>query len=143
MVGKHLEAGVGGRARLPPTSLPARRRDKHLEAVPRSRRAGGLDGIARKDALGLDTVGVQAKRYDPHGNPVQRPDLQAFVEALQGAQTTRGVFVTTGRFTQGARDYAASVGMRIVLGWGWVGAARRRVLSPATARVSCSGRRRP
>ena len=75
----------------------------------------GLDGIVRQDALGLDTVGVQAKRYDPHGNPVHRPDLQAFVGALQGAQTTRGVFVTTGRFTQGARDYAASVGVRIVL----------------------------
>jgi restriction system protein len=73
----------------------------------------GLDGIVRQDALGLDLVGIHAKRYE--GNPVQRPDIQAFVGALQGAQTNRGVFVTTGRFTSGARDYAESVGMSLVL----------------------------
>ena len=48
----------------------------------------GLDGIVRQDALGLDLVGVQAKRYDKD-KTVQRPDIQAFVGALQGAQTTR------------------------------------------------------
>src|SRR6478609_12241326 len=68
----------------------------------------GLDGIVRQDALGLDLVGVQAKRYDLV-NPVQRPALQAFVGALQGAQTNRGVFITTGRFTAGARQFAQSV----------------------------------
>jgi restriction system protein len=47
-------------------------------------------------------VGVQAKRYDKE-DTVQRPDIQAFVDALQGAQTSRGVFVTTGQFSPGAR----------------------------------------
>ena len=56
----------------------------------------GLDGIVRQDALGLDLVGVQAKRYD-RNNPVHRPEIQAFVGALKGAQTSRGVFVTTSR----------------------------------------------
>lgn len=74
----------------------------------------GLDGLVRQDALGLDLVGVQAKRYDPD-NPVQRPALQAFVGALQGAQTNRGVFVTTGRFTSGAVQFAQSVAMQLVL----------------------------
>jgi restriction system protein len=74
----------------------------------------GLDGLVRQDALGLDLIGVQAKRYDPD-NPVQRPALQGFVGALQGAQTNRGVFVTTGRFTQGARQFAESVAMQLVL----------------------------
>jgi restriction system protein len=46
---------------------------------------------------------------------VQRPDIQAFVGALQGAQTSRGVFVTTGRFSTGARQFADSVGMRLRL----------------------------
>lgn len=73
----------------------------------------GLDGLVRQDALGLDLVGVQAKRYDE--NPVQRPALQAFVGALQGAQTNRGVFVTTGRFTAGARQFAQSVAVQLVL----------------------------
>ena len=35
--------------------------------------------------------------------------------ALQGAQTNRGVFVTTGRFTSGARQFAQSVAMQLVL----------------------------
>jgi restriction system protein len=74
----------------------------------------GLDGIIRQDALGLDLVGVQAKQYG-QDRTVQRPDLQAFVGALQGAQTSRGVFVTTGRFSPGAREFAEQVAMRLVL----------------------------
>jgi len=74
----------------------------------------GLDGIIRQDALGLDLVGVQAKRYDRE-SAVQRPEMQAFVGALQGAQTSRGVFITTGRFSSGARLFADQVAMRLVL----------------------------
>ena len=74
----------------------------------------GLDGIIRQDALGLDLVGVQAKRYD-RDTAVQRPEMQAFVGALQGAQTSRGVFVTTGRFSRGAQQFAEQVAMRLVL----------------------------
>ncbi len=46
---------------------------------------------------------------------VHRPDMQAFVGALQGAQTNRGVFVTTGRFSTGARQFAEQVAVRLVL----------------------------
>lgn len=74
----------------------------------------GLDGIVRQDALGLDLVGVQAKRYDKD-NTVARPDIQAFVGALQGAQTSRGVFVTTGKFSLGAKQFAENVAMRLRL----------------------------
>lgn len=74
----------------------------------------GLDGLVRQDALGLDLVGVQAKRYDKD-TTVGRPDIQAFVGALQGAQTSRGVFVTTGKFSPGARQFAENVAMRLRL----------------------------
>jgi restriction system protein len=74
----------------------------------------GLDGLVRQDALGLELIGVQAKRYDKD-QTVMRPALQAFVGALQGAQTSRGVFVTTGRFSVGARQFAENVAMRLVL----------------------------
>ncbi|KAA8957418.1 restriction endonuclease [Mycobacterium sp.] len=74
----------------------------------------GLDGLVRQDALGLDLIGVQAKRYGKE-NTVLRPEIQAFVGALQGAQTNRGVFVTTGRFSDGARHFADSVGMQLRL----------------------------
>lgn len=74
----------------------------------------GLDGIVRQDALGLELVGVQAKRYDKE-SAVNRPEIQAFVGALQGAQTSRGVFVTTGRFSPGAIQFAEGVSMRLIL----------------------------
>ena len=73
----------------------------------------GLDGLIRLDPLGLDVVYVQAKRYtDRH---VGRPDIQAFVGALHGAQASRGVFITTSRFSSDARDYAERVNARLVL----------------------------
>lgn len=44
-----------------------------------------------------------------------RPEMQAFAGALQGAQTSRGVFVTTRRYSPGARQFADNVSMRLVL----------------------------
>jgi restriction system protein len=88
-------------------------RESLLEHTGRSGDAG-LDGLVRQDALGLELVGVQAKKYDKV-EAVGRPELQAFVGALQGAQTTRGVFVTTARFSLGARQFADGVSMRLVL----------------------------
>lgn len=75
---------------------------------------GGLDGIVRQDALGIDLVGVQAKRYDKAA-AVQRPEVQAFAGALDMAQTSRGVFVTTGRFSSGAKEYAMGISKRMIL----------------------------
>jgi restriction system protein len=60
----------------------------------------GMDGIIRQDALGLDVVYVQAKRYAAD-RTVQRPDVQAFAGALQGAQASRGIFIATTRFFSG------------------------------------------
>lgn len=74
----------------------------------------GIDGIIDQDVLGLSRVYVQAKRYAPD-NPVGRPDIQSFVGALHGQQANQGVFITTGRFSRGATDYAASVPTRVVL----------------------------
>lgn len=74
----------------------------------------GLDGIIHQDALGLDLVGVQAKCYEP-SKTIGRPVIQSFVGALQGAQTHRGVFVTTARFSTDAKRYAENVPVRLVL----------------------------
>lgn len=75
---------------------------------------GGIDGIVDQDALGLSRIYVQAKRYALDAS-VGRPEIQAFVGALHGAQASQGVFITTGRFSSGAREYAGSVASRIVL----------------------------
>lgn len=74
---------------------------------------GGLDGLVRLDPLGLDVVYVQAKRYTDR--TVGRPDIQAFVGALHGAQASWGIFITTSRFSADARDYAERVNARLVL----------------------------
>jgi restriction system protein len=75
---------------------------------------GGVDGVIDQDALGLDQIYVQAKRYAA-GHNVGRETIQAFVGALHGFQATRGVFITSSDFTSGARGYARGVPTRIVL----------------------------
>lgn len=75
---------------------------------------GGIDGIINEDALGLDAVYIQAKRYAPE-TKVGRPALQAFVGSLTGEGATKGVFVTTSDFSKEARDYLNKVQHRIVL----------------------------
>lgn len=75
---------------------------------------GGIDGVIDQDALGLSRIYVQAKRYS-QGHSVGRPEVQAFVGALHGAQANQGVFLTTSTFTPGAVQYAESVQLRVVL----------------------------
>lgn len=72
----------------------------------------GLDGIIKEDRLGLDVIYIQAKKWE---NPVSRPEIQKFAGALQGKRARKGVFITTSSFSQGARDYAASIESKIVL----------------------------
>lgn len=67
---------------------------------------GGIDGVISLDALGLEQVYVQAKRWQ---STVGRPDLQAFYGALAGQKAKRGVFITTSGFTAQAVDFARSV----------------------------------
>lgn len=74
---------------------------------------GGIDGVIDQDILGLSRVYIQAKRYKDE-NAVRRPDLQAFVGALSG-KADSGVFITTSRFSEGARLYAENVPTRIIL----------------------------
>lgn len=75
---------------------------------------GGIDGIVDQDALGLSRIYVQAKRYALDSS-VGRPEIQAFVGALHGNQANQGVFITSGRFSTGARAYADSIPTRVVL----------------------------
>ena len=75
---------------------------------------GGIDGIIDEDRLGLDRIYVQAKRY-AEGSSVGRPEIQAFVGSLVGQGATKGVFVTTARFSSQAREYARALQQRIIL----------------------------
>jgi len=64
---------------------------------------GGIDGIIKEDKLGLDVVYIQAKRWDT--SPVGRPDVMQFAGALQAQRANKGIFITTSRFTDDARNY--------------------------------------
>lgn len=75
---------------------------------------GGIDGIIHEDALGLDAVFIQAKRYAT-GNIVGRPAIQQFIGSLTGEGATKGVFVTTSDFSREARDYLRRVQHRVAL----------------------------
>jgi restriction system protein len=75
---------------------------------------GGVDGVIKEDALGLDVVYVQAKRLDPdRGVPVR--EVRDFVGGLEGHRATKGVFVTTSYFPSTAYDFITRVSKRVVL----------------------------
>lgn len=72
----------------------------------------GIDGIIKEDKLGLDIIYIQAKRWD---NVVGRPEIQKFVGALAGQGAKKGVFITTARFTNEAKEYQPKNETKIVL----------------------------
>lgn len=75
---------------------------------------GGLDGVIDEDVLGLDRIYIQAKR-NADGINVPADRIQAFVGALHGKAATKGVFITTSKFTPAATSYAQSVPTQVRL----------------------------
>jgi restriction system protein len=72
----------------------------------------GIDGIIKEDHLGLDSIYVQAKRWDA---TVGRPEIQKFAGALQGQRARKGIFMTTSDFSKEAHDYVSRIDSKIVL----------------------------
>lgn len=75
---------------------------------------GGVDGVIDEDALGLDRIYVQAKRYAA-GNSVGPGEIRDFFGALDQFKAGKGLFVTTSSFTQSATRTAEGLSKRIVL----------------------------
>jgi restriction system protein len=74
---------------------------------------GGIDGVINEDRLGLDSIYVQAKRWQ---SLVGEPDIRNFVGALVGRGATKGVFITTSDFSVPARQFVTrTLQQRIVL----------------------------
>lgn len=74
----------------------------------------GVDGVIDQDALGLDRVYVQAKRYAP-GNNIGSPQIRDFFGSLDRFKAAKGLFVTTSGFSSSAKNTAAQLSKRIVL----------------------------
>ena len=75
---------------------------------------GGIDGVIQEDALGLDAVYVQAKRYRD-GSNIGAATIREFIGSLVGHRASKGVFVTSSKFTPDAREFAKNVQQRVVL----------------------------
>lgn len=86
----------------------------HRDAAKATQRSndGGIDGIIKQDRLGLDAIYIQAKKWEA---PIHRPEIQKFAGALQGVRARKGIFITTSSFSDGARDYVATIDSKIVL----------------------------
>ncbi len=73
----------------------------------------GIDGIIKEDKLGLDFIYIQAKRWDSQA--VGRPDIQSFVGALDGQRANKGIFITTSRFAERAKEYVKNITKKVIL----------------------------
>lgn len=75
---------------------------------------GGVDGVIDQDALGLDRVYIQAKRY-AKGNNVGSGAIRDFFGSLDRHKASKGLFVTTSEFSSSAIETAQFLSKRIVL----------------------------
>ena len=74
----------------------------------------GVDGVIDQDALGLDRVYMQAKRYGS-GNSIGSGAIRDFFGSLDRHKAAKGLFVTTSSFSPSARETAEYLSKRIVL----------------------------
>ena len=88
-------------------------KNKDMAIVTPTSHDNGVDGIIPEDALGLDKIYIQAKRYTE--NPVSKPEIHKFIGALDEQKATKGVFITTSKFTAGAMETANKASKKIVL----------------------------
>ena len=74
----------------------------------------GIDGIIKEDKLGLDSIYVQAKRWDKHQS-IGRPEIQKSVGALSGQGAAKGIFITTAQFSEQARQFRPHNNIKVAL----------------------------
>jgi restriction system protein len=74
----------------------------------------GVDGVIDQDALGLDRVYIQAKRY-AEGSNIGPGAIRDFFGSLDRHKATKGLFVTTSTFSSSAKETAEFLSKRIVL----------------------------
>ena len=66
----------------------------------------GIDGIIHEDKLGFNLIYIQAKRWQTNIT-IGKPELQKFAGAMMGPpRIEKGLFITTAKFSQGAKDFA-------------------------------------
>lgn len=79
---------------------------ENLDAVTKKSGDEGIDGIVSADKFGFDSIYIQAKRWKSD-NTVGRPEIQKFLGAAVGQGATKGIFITTSKFSNEAITFAA------------------------------------
>lgn len=67
---------------------------------------GGIDGIIKQDRLGLENIYIQAKRWN---DTVGRPTVQGFAGSLMGRGASKGILITTSKFSKEAIEYVNTI----------------------------------
>lgn len=73
---------------------------------------GGIDGIIKEDRLGLDTIYIQAKRWEA-SVPIEK--IRDFAGALLSKKARKGIVVTTSQFPKSAYEFVATIEPKIIL----------------------------
>ena len=73
---------------------------------------GGIDGLIKEDVLGLDTIYLQAKRWQ---NTVPIKEIRDFAGALLSKRSNKGVFITTSNFPPSAHEFVSTIDRKIIL----------------------------
>lgn len=73
---------------------------------------GGIDGVIKADRLGLDSIYVQAKRWE---SKVGESEIRNFVGSLVVRGADRGVFITTSSFQPSAIGYVGRLHQKVAL----------------------------
>ena len=73
---------------------------------------GGIDGIIKEDKLGLDTIYIQAKKWE---NTVPVREIRDFAGALLSKKARKGIFITTSSFPKSAFEFVESIEHKIIL----------------------------
>ena len=80
--------------------------EENKESVTKKSSDEGIDGVVSADKFGFDSIYIQAKQCR-EDIVVGRPEIQKFLGALVGQGATKGIFITTSKFSKEAANYAA------------------------------------
>ena len=80
--------------------------EENKDAVTAKSGDEGIDGIVSSDKFGFDSIYIQAKQWK-NDSTVGRPEIQKFLGALAGQGATKGIFITTAKFSKEAEAFAA------------------------------------
>lgn len=73
---------------------------------------GGIDGIIKEDKLGLDTIFIQAKKWE---GSVPVKEVRDFTGALASKKAKKGIFIATSYFPKSVYEFVNQVEYKIIL----------------------------